>query len=232
MCCHLTNEQDALYIATILCEHSSQLPPKDRLNVNAQDKQLNSALHHAAMARKPALAKYLVEQLSVDLTQKNIDGLLAVDLAQSKDFKLLLQKFQKPQDLKKLGKQKSKAAKVKSQTTAKAVKGSALEFKSKYARWQKEKSEKMKGALAAGGMAMDVGNAIDTAPSEKMQLQDFKILNRVGVSKSNVFLACCKKHGKNLAKEQLFAIKIVEKSQTSHHVRYDLETKKSISSVV
>lgn len=54
----------------------------------------------------------------------------------------------------------------------------------------------------------------------------------MGNSKSNIFLACCKKHGKNLSKEQLFAIKIVEKSRTSNHVRYDLETKQSINSIV
>lgn len=56
------------------------------------------------MARKLNLAKYLVDNFKVDFSLKNSDGLFAIDLAQSKDFKLLLQKYQKPQDLKKLGK--------------------------------------------------------------------------------------------------------------------------------
>lgn len=66
-----------------------------------------------------------------------------------------------------------------------------------------------------------------------MQLQDFKVINRLGGSAtSQVFLACPKKHGKALAKEHLFVVKVIDKSRASNHARYDVDTKKTVQAIM
>lgn len=65
-----------------------------------------------------------------------------------------------------------------------------------------------------------------------MQLQDLKVINRVGAGKADVFLACSKKHGKDLAKEQLFAIQVMEKSKLNHHLRFDLDCNSTLGTAI
>lgn len=236
MCCHLTNEQDAHYLATLLLEHSSQLPEAQQLDLDAQDKQGNTALHHAVMTKKTNLVKYLVEQ-QPDFGVKNNAQLLAVDLAPSKELIFVLQKHQKRQDLKKLPKKKANlfgTTSAKNRQSAKPPKGPALEFKNKHALRQQERAKQIQEAKAAGGRyLLQVGDANETAASEKMQLQDFKAINRLaGSTNADVYLACPKKHGKTMAKEPLFAVKVVDKSKASHRARYDLDNKKTVGAVM
>ena len=57
----LKKDSDALLIATLLCENCKSLDPSERFDINEQDRQLNTALHHAVMTKKAGLVKYLVE---------------------------------------------------------------------------------------------------------------------------------------------------------------------------
>ena len=53
------------------------------------------------MTKKLSVCKYLIEN-NADVTAKNKDHMLAIDIAQSTEVKKYLFDFQKPQNLKKL----------------------------------------------------------------------------------------------------------------------------------
>lgn len=77
---------------------------------------------------------------------------------------------------------------------------------------------------------MEDANA--TAPSTTMQLSDLKVINKVGGAQSETFLACPKKHGKNLNDEMLFAIKAIDKNRLIHDLRYELDWNNNLGSAI
>ena len=82
MLCHLESEDDSLAIADAILEQDCSEV------INLQDIGLNSALHHAVMTSKVEICKLLIEK-GADLTLKNRDSMLAIDLANKKEKELL-----------------------------------------------------------------------------------------------------------------------------------------------
>jgi len=69
--------------------------------MNTKDVNDNTLLHQASMAKKLSVCQYLIEN-NADVTARNKDNMLAIDLAQTTEVKKYLYEFQKPQNLKKL----------------------------------------------------------------------------------------------------------------------------------
>jgi len=90
MACHLNNEQDAIRVIETLCNHRHTEDQPRLVNVDFQDFAMNTALHHAAITNKFHLCKYLVEVQKAELSLKNNQDKLAVELTSSDDVKAYL----------------------------------------------------------------------------------------------------------------------------------------------
>jgi len=101
MCCHLVNEKDSLNLIKILHDHNQDCKEAHKVDINTKDVNGNTLLHQASVAKKLSVCEYLIDY-EADVTTKNKDNMLAIDLAQTKEVKQYLFDFQKPQNLKKL----------------------------------------------------------------------------------------------------------------------------------
>mmetsp|Transcript_4376 Transcript_4376/g.7401 ORF Transcript_4376/g.7401 Transcript_4376/m.7401 type:complete len:208 (+) Transcript_4376:452-1075(+) len=97
----LNTEADSLRIIRLLSRHKFYEGQPPIVNLNAQDKMGNTALHYAAHTNKINVCRFLVEEKEVDLTLKNGDGQLAIDMASSDVIQGYLSQFQKQERKKK-----------------------------------------------------------------------------------------------------------------------------------
>jgi serine/threonine protein kinase len=80
MASHLNTEGDAIRIVKLLCAHKYYEDQPRIVDIDARDAVQNTCLHHAAISNKLNLCKYLIEMEKADLTLKNLEGELAIDL--------------------------------------------------------------------------------------------------------------------------------------------------------
>ena len=120
------------------------------------------------MADKLQLVKYFVE-IEVKVSLKNRDLLLPIDMAQGKGIQYFLKKLQKPQDMKKLAKQKTRTStKSPMKGKAKPASGPALQFENKMSLHIQERGKQLQEAPSKGLVQRNIEDADDVAPSARL----------------------------------------------------------------